>query len=111
MTPQEARKKITELFEAAVECQPAERAKFLQDACADDEALLAKLSALVAEYGFSENPPELLWSAPSSVLHRDELSPTLVDALQGGTPSSMQEGSGTTIGSYRLVKELGSGGM
>ena len=95
MTP-ERWKKLEEVFESAVQRPPGERAQFLDLACAGDEALRSQVETLLLSYeqagSFMESPA--LGSA---------LSETLVDQ----TTSVI----GLRLGSYKIVRELGRGGM
>jgi len=88
-TPQQW-KKIKEIVGAALEREPAERAPFLERACAHDESLRAEVDSLLSEYekssGLSEHP----------------LSGELLD------PAPLQF---KFIGPYRLIRKLGEGGM
>ena len=53
-------KKIKEIVGAALEREPAERAPFLEEACAHDDSLRAEVESLLSEYekssGLSEHP-------------------------------------------------------
>jgi len=81
--------KIKEIVGAALEHDPSERAAFLDQACSQDGELRAEVESLLAAHadadGLSENP----WAA------------TAADAAA----------ETQTIGPYRLIKELGVGGM
>jgi serine/threonine protein kinase len=83
-------KKIKEIVGAALEREPAERAPFLEEACAHDESLRAEVESLLSEYekssGLSEHP----------------LSGMMLD------PVPLESKS---IGPYRLIRKLGEGGM
>jgi serine/threonine protein kinase/tetratricopeptide (TPR) repeat protein len=83
-------KKIKEIVGAALEREPAERAPFLQEACADDESLRAEVESLLSEFekssGLSEHP---LFGQP--------LDPAPLESK--------------SIGPYRLIRKLGEGGM
>ena len=54
-------KRIDELFHAALELNPTERAAFLAEACKDDHTLQGEIEALIAshrkESSLFENPP------------------------------------------------------
>ena len=82
--------KIKEIVGAALEREPAERALFLDQACAQDEALRAEVTSLLSEFekpsGLSEHP----------------LSGQLLD------PAPLES---KCIGPYRLLRKLGEGGM
>src|SRR5262245_28383842 len=84
------------IFNEALELDsPTDRAAYLDRACASDPALRARVEALLAVHdragGFLESP------APG---------PT-IDAVLG--PPA--EGVGTVIGPYRLMEQIGEGGM
>ena len=73
---------------------PAEQAAFLDGACGGNEQLRARIEALIAsheEAGTFLNEP----AAP--------LAPTI--------DSQIKESPGTQIGSYKLLQQLGEGGM
>ncbi len=72
-----------------MEKQPAERAAFLQEVCADDQELRAEVESLLAAYRDSDDLSNNPW-----VIESTELV---------GVPQ--------IVGPYRLLKELGTGGM
>src|SRR5450432_1982147 len=93
------RQQLKELFNAAVELAPPERDAFLRTNCAGDDDLQRDVSALLAA---------------------DELAgdfiqqPALVDAgfvLTGDHAGSEATVIGQQISSYKIVSELGRGGM
>jgi non-specific serine/threonine protein kinase/serine/threonine-protein kinase len=94
MTP-EYWQRIKELFNEAVEREPAARARFLGEACAGDRALLAQVESLIAsdeEAGdFIEGPAFL--------------------PLGAASPEEDEAPVGRRVGSYEIVRELGRGGM
>lgn len=96
MTP-EYWQRIKELFNAAVEYEPAARARFLEEACAGDPGLLAQVESLLAsdeEAGdFIAVPAFLPLGAAAS--EEDEAAVA----------------TGRRVGSYEIVRELGRGGM
>ena len=81
--------KIKEIVGAALECEPAERGAFLDSACAHDGELRSEVDSLLAAYADADGLSE---------------HPLAIPAAE--TPSES-----TTIGPYRLVRELGVGGM
>ncbi len=87
MTPDRWRQ-ITEIFHAALQCEPAHRDVFLRDACAADPALKEEVESLMAA-------------------HR-------AGGTFGDTPLFMSVpplGPGSSIGPYRIDHLLGAGGM
>ncbi len=86
------RQRVKELFDEACEMAPAAQARWLTEVCADDEAVKAEvenlLRAAVAE-------PSLLEHQVAAELLALPLAPAL----------------GQTVGAYRLLREIGQGGM
>src|SRR5687768_3585011 len=87
---------IKSLLHAAREHAPAERSAFLAEACAGDDSLQREVESLIVSYdraeSFGETPAfELM--AGSLMNHPRELA------------------AGTTLGSYRVLSHLGTGGM
>jgi len=85
-----------QLFDQALELNDsAERQAFLQNACGDDAKLLAHVQKLLAAHSAAE-----------------DLFPT--DPGEGATqldPGSHAEGPGSQIGKYKLLQQIGEGGM
>jgi WD40 repeat protein/serine/threonine protein kinase len=84
------------LFAAALEKPtPAERAAYLDGACGSDHALRARIEALLAAHaasgGVLDAPPDALTST--------------------GGYLPLTEGPGTVIGRYKLLQQIGEGGM
>src|SRR5688572_26621514 len=94
MTP-EKWKKITELMEAALELAPDERQAFLADACRADLSLRGEVEALLSSYNKAEGFLDGLLEGATTLIGGAEAPPV----------------EGTMIGSYRVVRELGRGGM
>jgi serine/threonine protein kinase/Flp pilus assembly protein TadD len=96
---------LKELFLAALEVAPADRAAWLQRECAADAGLREHLGLMLAAH-----------DAPQSLLDR----PAGVDPLAGGAPPGglgltidepPAEAAGTVIGPYKLMEQIGEGGM
>jgi tetratricopeptide (TPR) repeat protein len=88
-----------EIFSGALEKQSAaERAAFLEDACLGDAVLRQRIEALLLEQAnlgsYLESPPAALVSTADSRIDQ--------------VPA---ESAGTQIGPYKLLQELGEGGM
>ena len=85
---------IDEVFQAALEREPGERATFLDHECAGDPELRAEVEALLASdekgQSFIEAPAVAL--APELLTDRESLV-------------------GRVIGSHKVVRRLGAGGM
>jgi formylglycine-generating enzyme required for sulfatase activity/dienelactone hydrolase/predicted Ser/Thr protein kinase len=95
MTPERFRQ-INELFEAALEHEPSQRAAFLEQACAGDPALHRQVEALVASH---EQEPSFLES------------PTLKVVALSFAEEEAELVAGHRIGPYQLLREIGRGGM
>lgn len=87
---------IKEIFNAAVLLQPEERAGFLADACGDDEAVRSEVASLLSAHAGDEG----FLAVPAFAMGAE-----LLMDLSGG-PSA-----GDQIGPYKILSELGSGGM
>src|ERR1043166_7643288 len=88
--------RIDELFHASLACAASERAEFLANQCADDISLLDEIESLLSSLeeadGFIETPA----------------SDVAAELL--GTQKSTFE-PGQQIENYRILRQLGSGGM
>ncbi len=95
MTP-ERWQRVTELFEAALEREPAARAGFLAQAAAGDSTLAEEVLRLLA----SDEKASTFLNAPPSLtsLGLDSSEPVTVPV-------------GRHIGPYRVLGEIGHGGM
>jgi serine/threonine protein kinase/tetratricopeptide (TPR) repeat protein len=99
MDPEQWRK-INELFEAALERPADERAAFLASACAGDEETRRRVEAMLD----ADARDDLLMDRPAYQA-AGSLAASMADL------DDSQSFSGETVGVYRLVRELGHGGM
>ena len=95
-------RRIEVVIEEVADLPPAERARYLDEVCGDDRALrheVARLLAASEQVGFLES------SAAAFA------APFVAPAVsQVGTPDA-GESTATLIGPYRVIAELGRGGM
>ena len=89
---------IEALFDAAVGLPPAERAAFLTGRCGGDVALQAEVEALLA-------------ADTASGGRADGFITAIIDQAVLDVPSPADSRIGRQVGPYRLVAELGHGGM
>jgi len=92
--------KIHELFEAALERPIEERAAFLAGACPGDEETRRRVEAMLAADAQDDLLMDRPWREPLDIFTASNSGP-------GATHSY----DGEMIGVYRLLKELGRGGM
>ncbi|HVK17986.1 MAG TPA: serine/threonine-protein kinase, partial [Fimbriiglobus sp.] len=86
---------VEEIFLAAVEKAPAERAAYLDAACASDAGLRARVEALVRSHEEAGSLLEQPLFCPATTGHQPVLA----------------EKPGGVIGRYQLLEEIGGGGM
>src|SRR5262249_34292428 len=94
---------LKELFLAALEVAPEDRAAWLERGCAVDAGLREHLRLMLAAH----DAPQSLLDGPAQ-----SLAALLPD--EGVAPSVAQplvEGPGTMIGPYKLMEQIGEGGM
>ncbi|QOY85663.1 serine/threonine-protein kinase [Paludibaculum fermentans] len=91
LTPEQWRQ-VAQLFEAAVEVEVEARGTFLDEACPPDAAIRAEVDRMLAAD-----------QSANTFLERDPL-PEFSNVL-------FRPETGAVVGSYRLVRELGAGGM
>jgi hypothetical protein len=89
MTTPEQWPKIKEIVGAALEIEPSQRSAFLDQACAKHGELRAEIESLLAVEADAGRLSEAPW----------------------GTTVTDPVGETKTIGRYRLIRELGVGGM
>ena len=95
-TPEPGLKKIEELFHGALRLEPAARSAFLIEACGSDRELLNEVQSLISaherEGSFIDSPA----GQPLAEMLASVASKSLV---------------GQTVGSFRILSQLGRGGM
>src|SRR5215468_12162510 len=99
MSPEQWQK-IHELFEAALERPAEDRAEFLERACAGAEETRRRVEAMLE----ADAQNDLLVDRPA-------YQAANIFAPSNSLPDDSQNYSGEMIGVYRLIKELGRGGM
>lgn len=106
-------KKIEEIFQEALDRNPSERQKFIEENCGDDTDLRVEVEKLVARFEsdeeFLESP---VWT--DSILLQQSLKQQIASSLDEEISLNSTKSEsliGKKIGVYRLTKELGKGGM
>src|SRR5918995_7177097 len=98
--------RLEELFEAALAVAPELRAAFLDDACAGDTELRARLAELVTDAGRAYEFVDRL-ARPAIAQCADE--------MLGDAPSAAEDSRGPRVGKeiahFRVLERLGGGGM
>jgi eukaryotic-like serine/threonine-protein kinase len=89
-------KQIEELYHSALGRMPEDRAAFLEQSCRGDKALRGEVESLL---GYEERAEQFIESPP------DDVAVAMLAAEQ------KQSMVGRTLGHYRVVSLLGSGGM
>jgi eukaryotic-like serine/threonine-protein kinase len=105
MTP-DRWKQIEEVFQTAVDLPPRERRKYIVEACTGDDTLREQVEQLVAQHDragdFIEEPAFAV----------ADLQPPDPDATTLTTTDSFDDPSiGRKVGVYRILREIGRGGM
>jgi eukaryotic-like serine/threonine-protein kinase len=105
---EERLRQIEQLYHAALEHQPTERAAFLSAACGGDEELRREVESYL---GYQEQAESFI-ETPAPQLAAKELAARQNQGLdiqlaESGTVLGMMQ----SLGSYRLVSSLGRGGM
>ncbi len=98
--------RVQSLFDAALARPAADRAAFLDAACAGDPALRAEVGSLVAA---DTGPTPAVLALPPALLAAAVAAPR-----EAGAPSragAADRVSDRVIGPYRLEREIGTGGM
>src|SRR5436190_6191815 len=85
-----------EIFNAALECAPEQLAAFLDSRCTGDSVLRTNLEAMLASHQNGDTSIE------------DSIAAVAANLVQNRGGDSM---TGQTIGHYRVLKQIGAGGM
>ena len=96
-------RRVEQLYLAAVEKSPSERAAFLEQSCGEDAALRQEVESLLS---FSQGADNLLQAAV-----RDAVAEIPGAGSQSTTRESGTFGDLPTLGRYRLIEKIGRGGM
>jgi serine/threonine-protein kinase len=86
---------VARILDVALELAPERRASFLDEACSGDDELRAEVEAILA-------------GAAAEAFLKD---PAVVLAAPMFDADDLAEGAGASIGPYRLLRQLGHGGM
>ena len=98
------------LFAAALEKgTPAERAVFLDEACAGDEPLRRRVAALLQSHDHARflGTPAAKWESQDWITRQSTIN-GLPATIERSAPA---ESPGTVIGPYKLLQQIGEGGM
>jgi hypothetical protein len=96
-------RQIDEIFHSALKIEESRRAAFLRSTCSGDDRLQLELERLLA----LESKAERFLESPAVEIAAQQLSGSLSDdSFAAAAPLA-----GQTISHYRIVSELGSGGM
>jgi hypothetical protein len=93
--------KIERLYDSALELEPEQREAFLEQACAGDESVRKEVQQLL------EHPLEAESFFESPAIEKLAHGIAANSSPTNGSPSMI----GNSIGRYRVVKQLGIGGM
>jgi Tol biopolymer transport system component/serine/threonine protein kinase/tetratricopeptide (TPR) repeat protein len=97
-------KQVEEIFQSALDLPRDERERFIAESCATDQALCEQVNALIRQYeasgDFIENPAFAQHNLNSASISLTTTQPLEDDLM-----------TGRRIGAYRIVREIGRGGM
>src|SRR5205807_2697741 len=88
---------VEEVLQDALDCAPDERAAYLDEACAGDDALRLEVESLLSAYAHSDGFME------------EHLSQVVAELITEDQTSSAAVGE--LLGSYKILSPLGTGGM
>jgi eukaryotic-like serine/threonine-protein kinase len=95
--------KIERVFHAVLEAEPSRRAQVLENSCAGDESLRREVESLLAHHAKADTFIE----TPAFASARS--TPVSARSASSGTGAEFQPGE--VISHYRLIEEIGGGGM
>src|SRR5204862_8020020 len=95
MTP-ERWQQLKQIFQSALERNPAERSAFLSEACADDPVLRSEVESLIAAHEQAGDSIEAMAAAAATDILGDDQAGSIV---------------GKQIGHYQVLSCIGRGGM
>src|ERR1044072_1330448 len=105
-------KQVEEVFQTALDLQADERRRYIEIACAGDEKLLEQVISLVSQYeaagDFIEEPAFASVSLATGALAHETDDPHSTNPI---IFPELDPAIGRRVGSYRLVREVGRGGM
>jgi eukaryotic-like serine/threonine-protein kinase len=95
MTP-ERWQQLKQIFQSALELNPAERSAFLAQACANDSELRSEVESLISSHDQAGDSIEVMAAEAATEILADEQTGSIV---------------GKRIGRYQVVSHIGRGGM
>ena len=101
LSPEEWRR-IERVIDRVADLPPAERARYLDDACGNDRVLRHEAERLLAaseDVSFLESPAAVF------------AAPLVAPLVSQAAPNADGVSAGARIGPYRVISELGRGGM
>ena len=105
MTPERWRQ-VEEIFQAALDLVPEERARYVSEVCANDAGLRLDVESLLSQHA---NAGELLDEPLYGATDLGALS--VIESLAGSNDDEEDPMIGRRLGAYRIVREIGRGGM
>ena len=95
MTP-ERWQQVKQIFQSAIERQPADRDSFISQACADDPELRSEVESLISSHNQAGDSVEELATQLAAQMVTDDRDASLI---------------GRTFGPYQIISSIGKGGM
>ena len=102
---EESSERLERIVELALELDPAERGAFLAKACAEESLLRDQLDSLVSAH------EDALATATHATRAADDESPTQIRSDTDASERAVSETPGHCIGPYRILRQIGRGGM